>query len=240
MSGKRKQNRDTALTASDVRELARLRAYAEEFRSTIALLDRTPPQFRYFQTDWLMLHIRGLIAGEWPNHVQERRLRQIEEERQTKAEELKEHAKEGNPEDEDREAAEEVDDPIGFSLEPQWEPELDEPDRGEPWQQSADATQERLLDPNGQVKRYCKAEMCGGPADGQIHYVTIPATEFTFAYAKFLDGRVEKVLYRRRADAIGGIVEFSTEEIEKSRPVCTDIFEKAFRGKPHCKYYFCP
>jgi hypothetical protein len=62
-------------------KLSELREYVVEFRRLIELHDRTPARWQYFQHNWLWLYARGMIAGESPKLVKERRLAELEAER---------------------------------------------------------------------------------------------------------------------------------------------------------------
>jgi hypothetical protein len=75
------------LSDDDVRELTRLREFVEEFRSLIDMYDRTPPRWKYFQTQWLWMYARGMVEGEVPASVKTRRLAELHTKEETGDEE---------------------------------------------------------------------------------------------------------------------------------------------------------
>jgi hypothetical protein len=192
---RRRPTRSAEETPSpELLELARLRAFTEEFSRLIELHDRTPERWKYFQTEWLWLYLRGLVNGEWPKDAQARRLAELEAKRQ---------------------AAHDVE----INL-------LEE--------------EAAALCNSAHVVRYSKAEMYGGPADGQINYVTVPAADFVFAYAKSIEGRTCRTRYRRRTGAHGDVLEFPAADLDARRPNYAPLLEEAFVHKIPTIYDYCP
>lgn len=71
----------TELSSADAAELARLREFVAEYRRMIRQYDSTLPRWRHYMTQWLWLYLRGMVDGETPLSVKQRRLDELEVDR---------------------------------------------------------------------------------------------------------------------------------------------------------------
>ena len=68
----------TGLSSDDAAELARLREFVAVYRQLVRKHDSSLPRWRRYQTEWLWLYLRGMVSGETPLSVKQRRLDELE------------------------------------------------------------------------------------------------------------------------------------------------------------------
>ena len=72
-------------TSRSVPSAAVLKGYYRALTDLVNVHDRTPAQWRYFQTQWLWLYVRGLNEGVPAEEVRRRRIEELEEARAVKS-----------------------------------------------------------------------------------------------------------------------------------------------------------
>lgn len=176
------------VSISDAAELVLLRGYVAEFRRMLRQYDRTPARWRHYQTQWLWLYLRGMIAAESPLAVKERRLAELE---------------------------------AGQALTVTEEATV--------LKRGIEASKSRIVS-------YAKIEMFGGPADGQVVFVSLPIADSRSAHATSVNGRLLKCLYRRPPGEIGDIVSVTVTNADLS--ITDGELRNAFSGKRATRFVF--
>jgi len=104
------------------------------------------------------------------------------------------------------------------------EPELD---RAQAKSEEAGARGAETRAASAKVVRFARIEMFGGPADGQVQFVSLPIADARTAHAISSNGKVVKPSYRRPQGEIGDIVALKPQSLG----VPHAELEKAFAGE---------
>jgi hypothetical protein len=75
------ESASTELSSTEKAELARLREFMAEFKRLIRQYYSTLPRWRHYRTQWMWLYLRGMVCGETPQSVRQRRLDELEVDR---------------------------------------------------------------------------------------------------------------------------------------------------------------